>query len=199
MLLTLKALLVVLLLCLACMHHQRRYEDNFDAVNNLTIISQNADKGSIDGYGSPEQFLDKISYLFGKQTFTGANGMNCSVVYPGLSPVCLLGLQCFVQSHPAVSLGLSVDQQISCRLLHRYHSGLKHGIWLPIAVCCISGDRAEVELPWVWIVAPQYILHVIKARAYVKCRGWCGSAGLPACCSSAASSHQLLQQSPKEA
>jgi hypothetical protein len=49
-----------------------RYEDNFDAVNNLTIISQPADKGSVDAYGSPEQFLDKISFLFGKQTFTGA-------------------------------------------------------------------------------------------------------------------------------
>ncbi|WIA42873.1 hypothetical protein OEZ86_008796 [Tetradesmus obliquus] len=48
-----------------------RYEDNFDAVNNLTILSQIADKGSIDGYGSPEQFLDKVGYLLGKQTFTG--------------------------------------------------------------------------------------------------------------------------------
>jgi hypothetical protein len=56
----------------ACLH-QPRYEDNFDAVNNLTIISQPADKGSIDGYGSPEQFLDKVSFLFGKQTFTGAS------------------------------------------------------------------------------------------------------------------------------
>jgi hypothetical protein len=50
----------------------RRYEDNFDAVNNLAIICQPADKGSVDAYGSPEQFLDKISFLFGKQTFTGA-------------------------------------------------------------------------------------------------------------------------------
>ncbi|WIA22415.1 hypothetical protein OEZ85_004720 [Tetradesmus obliquus] len=48
-----------------------RYEDNFDAVNNLTVLCQTADKGSIDGYGSPEQFLDKVGYLFGKQTFTG--------------------------------------------------------------------------------------------------------------------------------
>lgn len=51
-----------------------RYEDNFDAVNNLTVLCQTADKGSIDGYGSPEQFLDKVGYLFGKQTFTGAIG-----------------------------------------------------------------------------------------------------------------------------
>lgn len=30
---------------------ERRYEDNFDAVNNVTIIVNKADKGSIDGYG----------------------------------------------------------------------------------------------------------------------------------------------------
>jgi hypothetical protein len=60
--------------------HSTRYEDNFDAVNNLAIMATPADKGSIDGYGSPEQFLDKISYLFGKQTFTGAAGHTCCAV-----------------------------------------------------------------------------------------------------------------------
>lgn len=52
-----------------------RYEDNFDAVNNVVVLSQPADKGSIDAYGSPEAFLDKVSYLFGKQTFAGAQGV----------------------------------------------------------------------------------------------------------------------------
>lgn len=56
-----------------------RYEDNFDAVNNVTIMSLPSDKGSIDSYGSPDKFLEQVGYLFGKQTFTGAGG-GCS--YP---------------------------------------------------------------------------------------------------------------------
>jgi hypothetical protein len=48
-----------------------RYEDNFDAVNNVTIMSLPSDKGSIDSYGSPDKFLEQVSYLFGRQTFTG--------------------------------------------------------------------------------------------------------------------------------
>lgn len=48
-----------------------RYEDNFDAVNNVVVISQPTDKGSIDGYGAPEKFLESVSYLFGKQAFAG--------------------------------------------------------------------------------------------------------------------------------
>lgn len=49
-----------------------RYEDNFDAVNNIVIISQPSDKGSIDGYGAPEKFLEQFNYLFGKQAFAGS-------------------------------------------------------------------------------------------------------------------------------
>jgi len=48
-----------------------RYEDNFDAVNFVSILSQPTDKGSIDGYGAPEKFLESVQYLFGKQTFAG--------------------------------------------------------------------------------------------------------------------------------
>lgn len=51
--------------------HTRRYEDNFDAVNNVAILSLPSDKGSIDGYGSPDKFLEQVNFLFGKQTFTG--------------------------------------------------------------------------------------------------------------------------------
>eukprot|EP00884_Botryococcus_braunii_P014940 jgi/Botrbrau1/23447/Bobra.106_1s0007.1 len=48
-----------------------RYEDNFDAVNNVTIIAAKADKGSIDGYGDPAAFLNSISYVLGEQVFAG--------------------------------------------------------------------------------------------------------------------------------
>lgn len=49
----------------------RRYEDNFDAVTNLTVITQKTDKSSITGYGSPEKFLNEFKYLLGTQVFTG--------------------------------------------------------------------------------------------------------------------------------
>jgi hypothetical protein len=48
-----------------------RYEDNFDAVNNIAIIAQPTDKGSIDGFGSPDKFLEQAQFLFGKQVFAG--------------------------------------------------------------------------------------------------------------------------------
>jgi len=48
-----------------------RYEDNFDAVNNVAILSLPSDKGSIDAYGSPDKFLEQVNFLFGRQTFTG--------------------------------------------------------------------------------------------------------------------------------
>eukprot|EP01024_Parvocaulis_polyphysoides_P026012 TRINITY_DN236_c0_g1_i2.p1 TRINITY_DN236_c0_g1~~TRINITY_DN236_c0_g1_i2.p1 ORF type:complete len:252 (-),score=50.30 TRINITY_DN236_c0_g1_i2:221-976(-) len=48
-----------------------RYEDNFDAVNNLTVLVNKTDKKSIKEYGTPEDFLKTISYLFGQQSYAG--------------------------------------------------------------------------------------------------------------------------------
>ncbi|XP_024367229.1 oxygen-evolving enhancer protein 2, chloroplastic [Physcomitrium patens] len=48
-----------------------RFEDNFDATNNLFVSITPASKGSITEYGSPEKFLDEVSYLFGKQAYNG--------------------------------------------------------------------------------------------------------------------------------
>jgi len=48
-----------------------RYEDNFDAVNNLVVIKQKSDKGKIEDYGSPEAFLPKVTYLLGAQAYNG--------------------------------------------------------------------------------------------------------------------------------
>jgi hypothetical protein len=50
------------------------YEDNFDAVNNFVVIVQKTDKSSIEAYGSPEKFLESVSYLLGKQSFAGQMG-----------------------------------------------------------------------------------------------------------------------------
>merc|ERR1712224_579277 len=37
-----------------------RYEDNFDAVNNLVVIKEKTEKGRIEDFGSPEQFLNSF-------------------------------------------------------------------------------------------------------------------------------------------
>jgi hypothetical protein len=50
---------------------KRRYQDNGDAVNNLTVIKEKTDKSSIEEYGTPEAFLPKITYLLGQQSFAG--------------------------------------------------------------------------------------------------------------------------------
>jgi len=50
----------------------RRYEDNGDAVNNLTVYVQKTDKSSIEQYGGPDKFLGDVSFLLGQQVFKGA-------------------------------------------------------------------------------------------------------------------------------
>jgi photosystem II oxygen-evolving enhancer protein 2 len=48
-----------------------RYEDNFDATNNMFVSITPAAKGSITDYGPPEKFLDEVSFLLGKQSYAG--------------------------------------------------------------------------------------------------------------------------------
>jgi photosystem II oxygen-evolving enhancer protein 2 len=48
-----------------------RYEDNFDATSNVSVLVQTTDKKNITDYGSPEEFLSKVDYLLGKQAFFG--------------------------------------------------------------------------------------------------------------------------------
>jgi hypothetical protein len=45
-----------------------RYEDNFDAVNNLVVLQQKVGKNSIEDLGSPDKFLQDNAYLFGEQS-----------------------------------------------------------------------------------------------------------------------------------
>merc|ERR1712205_209551 len=47
------------------------FEDNFDQVTNISVIAEKAEKGSIDAYGKPEQFLEKLGYLLGMQSYAG--------------------------------------------------------------------------------------------------------------------------------
>jgi hypothetical protein len=49
-----------------------RYEDNFDAVNNLFVIKKKTDKSKIEDFGSPEQFIEaEVVELFGQQAWSG--------------------------------------------------------------------------------------------------------------------------------
>lgn len=48
-----------------------RYEDNFDATSNLSVMINPTDKKSITDYGSPEDFLSQVDYLLGKQAYFG--------------------------------------------------------------------------------------------------------------------------------
>lgn len=48
-----------------------RYEDNFDALSNLSVSILPSEKKSIKDYGSPESFLKAVSYLLGKQSYKG--------------------------------------------------------------------------------------------------------------------------------
>uniref|UniRef100_A0A2N9G441 23 kDa subunit of oxygen evolving system of photosystem II n=1 Tax=Fagus sylvatica TaxID=28930 RepID=A0A2N9G441_FAGSY len=48
-----------------------RYEDNFDSNSNVSVIITPTDKKVITDYGSPEDFLSKVDFLLGKQSFSG--------------------------------------------------------------------------------------------------------------------------------
>eukprot|EP00271_Cylindrocystis_brebissonii_P015440 TRINITY_DN38336_c0_g1_i1.p1 TRINITY_DN38336_c0_g1~~TRINITY_DN38336_c0_g1_i1.p1 ORF type:complete len:271 (-),score=54.24 TRINITY_DN38336_c0_g1_i1:333-1145(-) len=48
-----------------------RYEDNFDQSCNLSVVITPAKKSSITDYGTPEKFLEEVSYLLGKQSYFG--------------------------------------------------------------------------------------------------------------------------------
>lgn len=48
-----------------------RYEDNGDAVSNISVIVMDVKKNSIADYGSPEEFLGQFDYLLGKQAYNG--------------------------------------------------------------------------------------------------------------------------------
>ncbi|KAI5075406.1 hypothetical protein GOP47_0009482 [Adiantum capillus-veneris] len=48
-----------------------RYEDNFDANSNVCVLVLPAEKASIKDYGSPEKFLESVSFLLGKQAYSG--------------------------------------------------------------------------------------------------------------------------------
>lgn len=70
-----------------------RYEDNGDAVNNLVVIVQKSDKKSIEDYGSPDEFLKSVSFLFGAQTFAGETVSEGGFAPNRVSAASLLDLQ----------------------------------------------------------------------------------------------------------
>ncbi|XP_062187349.1 oxygen-evolving enhancer protein 2, chloroplastic-like [Phragmites australis] len=48
-----------------------RYEDNFDANSNVSVMIQPTAKKTITEFGSPEEFLSQVDYLLGRQAYAG--------------------------------------------------------------------------------------------------------------------------------
>ena len=69
-----------------------RYEDNFDTINYFAVLAQPAIKGKISEYGSPEQFLDQISYLLGRQSYSGETQSEGGFAPNRVSAASLLGI-----------------------------------------------------------------------------------------------------------
>lgn len=69
--------------------HPPRYADNFDNVNNVYVIVQNSDKPTIEGYGSPEEFIGNFGYLLGKQAFSGALQLALTELTEHMYPVAM--------------------------------------------------------------------------------------------------------------
>jgi hypothetical protein len=57
-----------------------KYEDNFDSVSNFTVSVTPSSKTSIKDYGSPEKFLEEVSYLLGKQSYSGLTQSEVSLL-----------------------------------------------------------------------------------------------------------------------
>lgn len=53
-----------------------RYEDNFDATNNLFVSVTPATKGSITDYGPPEKFLDEVGLASSIQNVLSYSAMH---------------------------------------------------------------------------------------------------------------------------
>uniref|UniRef100_A0A061S851 Photosystem II oxygen-evolving enhancer protein 2 n=1 Tax=Tetraselmis sp. GSL018 TaxID=582737 RepID=A0A061S851_9CHLO len=70
-----------------------RYEDNFDAVNNLIVSIKPTDKKSIEDYGAPEKFLPEVTYLLGQQSFEGATKSEGGFAENRVSAASLLGTE----------------------------------------------------------------------------------------------------------
>ena len=47
------------------------FEDNFDAVSNISVIVEKVSKSKIEDFGSPESYLEQIGYLLGQQVYAG--------------------------------------------------------------------------------------------------------------------------------
>lgn len=70
-----------------------RYEDNFDAVNNMNVSITKTDKSKIEDYGPPEKFLPEISYLLGQQSYAGATRSEGGFAENRVSAASLLGVE----------------------------------------------------------------------------------------------------------
>lgn len=47
------------------------FEDNFDAVSNISVLVEKVNKSKIEDFGSPEAYLEQIGFLLGQQVYAG--------------------------------------------------------------------------------------------------------------------------------
>merc|ERR1712019_84174 len=93
---------------------QLRYEDNFDAVNNLMVLKQTSGKTKIEDYGGPEKFLDQFSYLLGTQSYAGKTVSEGGFAPDRVSAASVLDVQAttgFSKFKLATSVGLKVPKR----------------------------------------------------------------------------------------
>lgn len=48
------------------------FEDNFDQVTNISVITEKTSKSKIEDFGKPEAYLDQLGYLLGVQSYSGS-------------------------------------------------------------------------------------------------------------------------------
>lgn len=64
----------------------------------MVVIARSTDKKSVKEFGSPEDFLKELSYLFGEQTFTGVYRSSHDMqllLFQACRPSCLYHFCCY--------------------------------------------------------------------------------------------------------
>ncbi|KAL6753267.1 oxygen-evolving enhancer protein 2, chloroplastic [Haematococcus lacustris] len=70
-----------------------RYEDNAAAANSVMVLREETDKGSMEEFGAPEQFLQRVAFLLGQQSFSGETESEGGFAPGRVSAASLLGVE----------------------------------------------------------------------------------------------------------
>ncbi|KAJ9512501.1 hypothetical protein QJQ45_018991, partial [Haematococcus lacustris] len=70
-----------------------RYEDNAAAANSVMVLREQTDKSSMEEFGAPEQFLQRVAFLLGQQSFSGETESEGGFAPGRVSAASLLGVE----------------------------------------------------------------------------------------------------------